>query len=259
MVIQSLLCDYTRTPAEPRRGGTAGAGTGRHRPAPSPTLTQMPRGLRLAPLALAAVVALALAVVAIVTGSSGHGSPPSSRSSPSSSQRASSGPESGFEGAALPGSVIAPNFTLSNQYGDAVSLSEYRGQVVVLTFLYSTCGAACIVIAQQIRGALNELRGGVPVLIVSADPAADSRANVARFLSEVSLSGRVQYLTGPLWRLREVWAAYGIKPASVGASEFDEYASVLLLDRAGRERVLFQSEQLTPESLSHDIGKLQAG
>jgi protein SCO1/2 len=229
----------------------------------------MPRGLRLAPLALAALVALvalALAVVAIVSGSSGQSSPPSSqgspsssRSSPSSSQRSSSGPESGFEGAALPGSVIAPDFTLSNQYGDAVSLSEYRGQVVVLTFLYSTCGAACIVIAQQIRGALNELRGGVPVLIVSADPAADSHANVARFLSEVSLSGRVEYLTGPLWRLREIWAAYGVRPASVGAGEFDEYASVLLLDRAGRERVLFQSEQLTPESLSHDIGKLQAG
>jgi hypothetical protein len=34
---------------------------------------------------------------------------------------------------------------------------------------------------------------------------------------------------------------------------------VLLLDRAGRERVLFGIEQLTPESLAHDIGKLQAG
>jgi hypothetical protein len=31
---------------------------------------------------------------------------------------------------------------------------------------------------------------------------------------------------------------------------------VLLIDRAGDERVQFGLEQLTPESLIHDIGKL---
>jgi hypothetical protein len=31
---------------------------------------------------------------------------------------------------------------------------------------------------------------------------------------------------------------------------------VLLVDRRGRERVLFGLEQLTPESLAHDIGRL---
>jgi hypothetical protein len=34
---------------------------------------------------------------------------------------------------------------------------------------------------------------------------------------------------------------------------------VLLIDRAGDERVQFGLEQLTPESLIHDIGKLQRG
>jgi len=141
-----------------------------------------------------------------------------------------------------------------------VSLSDYGGRVVVLTFLYSTCGGACVLIAEQIRGALNELEEAharaPAVLIVSADPAADSPARVRAFLTEVSLTGRVEYLTGSLARLRQIWTAYRIKPASAGAREFDEYASVLLLDPSGRERVLFQSENLTPESLSHDIGKL---
>jgi hypothetical protein len=31
---------------------------------------------------------------------------------------------------------------------------------------------------------------------------------------------------------------------------------VLLLDAEGRKRVLFESEELTPEALSHDIRKL---
>ena len=63
---------------------------------------------------------------------------------------------SGFDGAALP-AIVAHDFTLTDQYGHLVSLSDYRGQVVVLAFLYSTCGPTCIVIAQQIRGALDEL------------------------------------------------------------------------------------------------------
>ena len=54
----------------------------------------------------------------------------------------------------------------------------------MLAFLYSDCGAACMLIAQQIRGALDELRApACRVLIVSADPAADTPAACARFLA----------------------------------------------------------------------------
>lgn len=216
----------------------------------------MHRQARSLRLALAAAVALALALgvaaAAIVSGSSGRGS----GSSRTSSTVVAASAASAFAGAALPANILAPPFTLSDQQGRRVSLAQYRGQVVVLTFLYSTCGAPCVLIAQQIRGALDELRGPVPVLIVSADPASDSPARVRRFLSEAALSGRAQYLSGTPTLLRQVWAAYHVKPASVGSRVFDEYASVLLIDPAGRERVVFESEQLTPESLSHDIQKL---
>ena len=169
-------------------------------------------------------------------------------------------PESGFDGAALPDHIPAPGFTLRDQHGRRVSVSDYRGRVVVLTFVYSTCGAPCVLIAQQIRGALDELQEQhapqPAVLLVSADPAADTPASVAAFLSQVSLTGRVQYLTGPISQLASIWRAYHVKPASTGTGAFAEYASVLLLDARGDERVLFQSEQLTPEAISHDIAKL---
>jgi protein SCO1 len=205
-------------------------------------------------------VALALALT-IVPAGCGAQSPSPGTSSAASSTSSVAGPEPTFEGAPFPGSGIAvPDFTLSNQYGDRVSLGSYRGRVVVLTFLYSTCGDTCVVIGEQIRGALNELEeehARQPVvLIVSADPAADTAANVRRFLARVSLTGRAQYLSGTLSRLRSIWRAYGVKPASVGARRFDEYAPVMLVDPAGRKRVLFESEELTPEGLSHDIRKL---
>ncbi len=207
-----------------------------------------------AAIALTVLAALAVAIVLLATGSGGHGS------SPGSFAAVVSGPETGFDGASFPPGSPTSDFTLTDQYGRRVSLSDYRGGVVALTFLYSTCGDVCVVIAQQIRGALDELQAeGVrlpTVLIVSADPAADTAASVRGFLSRMSLSGRVQYLTGSLAQLRPVWLAYGAEPASAGSSLFDEYAQVLLLDAEGRKRVLFESEELTPEALSHDIRKL---
>ena len=96
-------------------------------------------------------------------------------------------------------------------------------------------------------------------LIVSVDPAGDTPARVHRFLEQVSLSGRARYLTGSRARLAPVWRAYGIVPASAGEAAFARVASVFLLDRDGRERVVFQQEQLTPEALAHDVRKLQSG
>jgi protein SCO1 len=199
------------------------------------------------------ILAAALAVATLLAGCSGG----SSSSTLSSATARTQG--SGFDGAALPAGVSAPRFTLADQQGRPVSLARYRGRVIVLSFLYATCGPTCILVAQQIRGALDQLPRQVPALIISADPPADTQANVSRFLAQVSLAGRVEYLSGSLAQLQAVWRSYRITPPSSSRSAFDRGASVLLIDRAGRERVLFGIEQLTPESLAHDIGKLEQG
>jgi protein SCO1 len=204
---------------------------------------------------------IALATVALLLGGCSGGSSPASSSTATGKGASVSTSSSGFDGAALPAGGSARGFTLADvtDSGRTVSLSRYRGRVVILAFLYSTCGAPCVVIAQQIRGALDELGAHpAPVLIVSADPGADTVARVKHFLAQVSLTGRARWLTGSLAQLRAVWRAYGIVPASAGLAAFANSASVLLLDRAGRERVLFQSEQLTPEGLAHDVRKLRS-
>jgi protein SCO1 len=234
----------------------------------------MSKRLRLAPLAIAASLAVAVAIAAILVGSSGRGSSSSqtsSSSSPGSYAGSSSGStgsssgsaigdsQSGFDGAALPANASVHDFTLLDQAGRKVSLSSYRGQVAILAFLYPTCGRTCVLIADQIRGALEELAHPVPVLIVSADPAEDDPASVSRFLAEVSLTGRALYLSGSEAELQLVWHAYRVAPPTAGRGAFERRASVYLLDRHGRARVLFELEQLTPEALAHDIGKLQTG
>jgi cytochrome oxidase Cu insertion factor (SCO1/SenC/PrrC family) len=151
----------------------------------------------------------------------------------------------GLQGAVLPVAVQAPNFTLTNQDGRAVSLRSYRGKLVVLVFLDSTC-RACALVAQQVRDALDELATndskyasagtthgvqatladgsrdtlpGLQTIFVSTNPGVDTRASIDRFLVETSLAGRVQYLTGNLAELRPVWRAYHLPPSASGQEE----------------------------------------
>jgi cytochrome oxidase Cu insertion factor (SCO1/SenC/PrrC family) len=179
----------------------------------------------------------------------------------STSSTAGSGVEaatpSRFEGAALPGNgVPAPAFALLDQQGHTVSLSSQLGSVVVLAFLYPSCGAPCEVIAQQIRGALDDLGGRLSprVLIVDADPraAGNADAGAGRFLHAVGLAGRARYLTGGAAQLLRVLHAYRVPPVTPHAA-FARATPVMLLDRTGRERVLYEVEQLTPDSLAHDL------
>jgi protein SCO1/2 len=168
-----------------------------------------------------------------------------------------------FDGAAYPPGVRAHDFTLADQQGRRVSLSSYRGQVVALAFLPSTTCRTCLLVAQQVRGALDELeshppaRPDIETLFVSSKTAAP-RVRVGRLLRETSLTGRVEYLTGTPKELRPVWHAYGVPPPSAGRTTSEAAVAVLLIDRNGIERVGFGLEQITPEGLSHDIRLLLA-
>lgn len=157
-----------------------------------------------------------------------------------------------FDGAAYPPGIVAPDFTLHESNGRPVSLSQYHGKVVALTFLSSGC-RTCALVAQQIRGALDELGSpaGVSTIFVSTDPSTDTPPHVARFLGSSSLARRALYITGPQLRLRAIWRSYHVISGEDGIT-------VLLIDRAGVERVGFGIEQLTPEGLSHDIRLLLA-
>jgi protein SCO1 len=212
---------------------------------------------RLALPAVAAVAALGL-VLALILGNTSGDSRRGPSSSPPSTPAGSTLP-SGFDGAALPTGIAAPAFTLTDQHGRHVALSSYRGQVVILSFLSASASGASPLVAQQIRGALDDLgRAAPPVLAVSVDPAADTHAHVDAFLAAAALSERMEYLTGTPAQLRPLWRAYRVVPMSSGGARFDRAATVLLIDPRGRERVLLGVEQLTPEGLAHDVKRLQA-
>ncbi len=165
----------------------------------------------------------------------------------------------GFAGARLPASLPPDDFALRDQDGHLVRLRDYAGRVVILTFLYSTCRDTCPIIAQQIRGALDQLGRPVPALAVSVDPVGDTPLNAQRFLVNQSVAGRLDFLLGTRGQLAPIWRTYGIQPQSPGqGSRSDHSVDTVLLDKVGRPRVGFQSDELAPEPLAHDIRRLEA-
>jgi cytochrome oxidase Cu insertion factor (SCO1/SenC/PrrC family) len=194
-----------------------------------------------------AVVALSTTLILATVGCGGRGATSTSGA---------------FDGAAYPPGIRAPDFALPDLGGHTVSLLAQRGHVVVLAFVPDDC-RSCLLVAEQIRGALDELESHPPVaanvrtILVSTAPGSTTPARAKAFLSKTSLLGRVSYLTADEARLRPVWRAYHVTRPRSGRTRAEDAITVLLIDKHGLERVGFGIEQITPESLSHDIRLLE--
>jgi protein SCO1/2 len=162
---------------------------------------------------------------------------------------------SGFEGALRPPGIPPIAFALKDQDGKVATLDQYRGQAVILTFMYSTCKDTCPLTAQQIKGALDQVGTDVPTLAISVDPANDTQLNARRFVNRQGLTKRMRFLLGGPAQLAPIWKAYGIRPQG---KAFDHSAYVVLVDAKGVQRVGWPVEKLTPEGLAHDLRLLGA-
>jgi protein SCO1/2 len=159
------------------------------------------------------------------------------------------------------GSTDAPDFTLTDgMNGQAVTLSAQRGQVVALTFLYTTCPDVCPLTATRFRASQTELQGDASRVIfiaVSVDPDHDTPKAVQDFSSTHGLASNWHYLVGGRAQLSPVWAAYGIG-VQAGSSTVTHNDAVYLIDSRGRERVLLHSEDLAAD-LTNDLRALLKG
>jgi protein SCO1/2 len=160
-----------------------------------------------------------------------------------------------FEGAVMPRGLRAPDFTLENQDREPISMRDFRGRPVIVTFLYTTCEDTCPVQAQTVRGALDELGEDVPAIAIAVDPPRDTPERARAFLSEQHVLGRLDFVLGTRAELRRLWDGFYVRPQSVTQ---EHRARFTLVDPRGYQRVGYPGFEATPERLAHDIRLLQA-
>ncbi|HEY2543925.1 MAG TPA: SCO family protein [Gaiellaceae bacterium] len=158
----------------------------------------------------------------------------------------------GFDGPTIADPANVPDFALHDQNGRIVRLSSERGNVVLLTFMYTRCQGLCPLTATHLdSAALRVASPKVQVIAVTVDPRGDTSASVRRFVRTHALHAEFHYLTGPPARLRAIWAAYHVSTSHYGKHAYHTLYT-MLIDRDGRGRVLYDSTA-TVDAISHDV------
>ncbi len=138
---------------------------------------------------------------------------------------------------------IAPSFTLTDQFGQSVSLGQLRGKAVVLAFIDSQCTTVCPLTSAELVQAthlLGPAAGQVQLLAVNANPIATSVADVRAYSQTHGLLYGWLFLTGPPAGLAEVWKAYGIY-AALSRGAVVHTAAIYVIGPDGHLRFLVTS------------------
>jgi protein SCO1/2 len=151
---------------------------------------------------------------------------------------------------------LATEISLKDSLGRPVTLSEYRGKAVLLTFIYDHCPDVCPLIVANLHDALDLLGAKarqVQIVAVSVDPRGDTRATVAAFLAAHEMTGRMQYLIGSAHELAPVWREWGVAvEATPDRREVSHAAFVYGISASGRVIALYPSN-LKPQWIAHDV------
>jgi cytochrome oxidase Cu insertion factor (SCO1/SenC/PrrC family) len=115
----------------------------------------------------------------------------------------------------------APNFTFINELNHRVSLTQFKGKTVVLTFLDPVCISDCPIIGQEIRQTdllLGAAASQVEFVAINANPLYRSTAYTTAFSTQEGLNSFTnwQFLTGSLPSLQSIWTQYGVTVSYYG-------------------------------------------
>ena len=111
----------------------------------------------------------------------------------------------------------APDFALVDQFDNPVNMSQFKGKVVVITFIFTHCPDICPAVTYQMKKLSEELgddyNESVVFLSVTVDPERDTPEKLASFASTYDASW--QFLTStadsPVGDMASVWYDYGME------------------------------------------------
>ncbi len=175
----------------------------------------------------------------------------------------------------------ATPFQLQDQFGQSVSLSDFSGKVVALTFLYTNCPDVCPLTTEALRKTYETLGSDVSkvaFVAITVDPARDTVQQVFQYSRDKEMLERWHFLTGSVEELEPVWQGYFVAAdpylsGEGGATEFltqatlaqrakqaglpayliTHQAPVYLIDGNGQIRVLHSDVTLDTEPLVKDL------
>jgi protein SCO1/2 len=166
--------------------------------------------------------------------------------------------------AAVAVGAAVPDFTLLDQRRRSVSLSQFRGKVVVANFVYTTCALPnfCLRLTNNF-GALQrrfakQLGRDLVMLTVTFDPVHDTPDVMARYAAQWNADANSwRFLTGPPVDVERACRLFGVHAFS-NEGLLDHSLHTVIIDRQGQLASNIEGNQFTATQLGDVISGVLA-
>ncbi len=144
-----------------------------------------------------------------------------------------------------PSGPVAPKFVLRDQQGRLTSLAQFRGKVVLLTFLDPECHQLCPLTTQSMLEAIKMLgpraASQVEMLGVNVNVKKNKPADVAAYTRTHELRKHWRFLTGPPAQLKKVWNDYHVYVSVSPDGDVQHTAVTYVIGPRGGEQATFST------------------
>ena len=160
--------------------------------------------------------------------------------------------------ARLPSIGLAPEFALTTQAGERLALSDLRGKVLAVTFIYTTCKDACPLLtakmAVQQKKLGPEFGPHVQFVSITVEPEIDTPAVLKSYAQAhgANLAGW-SFLTGSGAEIQDVIRRYGAFAKRLKPGDVDHLFLTSLIDRKGMLRVQYLGYRFDPDEMLGDL------
>jgi protein SCO1/2 len=156
-----------------------------------------------------------------------------------------------------------PDFTLTTQDGKEFRLSDLRGKIVLVSFIFTTCNGTCPATTHRMAAvadalAKDRLLDRVHLLSITLDPARDKPAVLRNYMRLYDVDGKHwTFLTGSPKQIDKVLSDWGmwVRPGANG--QFDHPSRIFLLDGRGRVREIYNLDFFRPAWVREDVQLLR--
>ncbi len=151
--------------------------------------------------------------------------------------------------------AIVPDFTLTDHMGTPVTLSQLRGQVVVVNFVYTSCALTqfCFRVANHFASLArrfdDRMGKDLTLLTVTFDPARDTVEVLRKYASQWDVDPRTwRFLTGEPDDVRRVCELFGVD-AFPDEGLMNHSLRTGVIDRTGRLAARIEGNEYTAAQL----------
>jgi protein SCO1/2 len=156
-----------------------------------------------------------------------------------------------------------PDYKFTNELGQAVSLSQFKGEAVALTFIFTTCPypTYCPRMAQNFAATANKLKetSGAPknwrLLSISFDTEIDTPPVLLKYARTYDYDPKHwSFLTGDLAAITELGDQLGVMFWRAEGT-ISHNLRTAVIDSQGRLQKVFEANEWKPEELAEELIK----